>query len=98
MAVKREKNNQQLGISRAPYKTNFDAHLVAYAKKPHDRAGYYVHLEPGNVFVAGGAYMPPAPWLKAIRQSIDREGKAFEKIQQASVHQTFCVHGRFLSS
>jgi uncharacterized protein (TIGR02453 family) len=65
---------------KTPYKTNLGAHLVAHAKKPHDRAGYYLHVEPGNVFLAGGAYMPPAPWLKAIRQSIDREGKAFEKI------------------
>ncbi|MCI0694134.1 DUF2461 domain-containing protein [candidate division KSB1 bacterium] len=65
---------------KTPYKTNLGAHLVAFAQKPHDRAGYYVHLEPGNVFLAGGAYMPPAPWLRAIRQSIDREGKALTKI------------------
>ena len=66
--------------NKTPYKTNLGAHLVAYAEKPHDRAGYYIHVEPGNTFLAGGAYLPPSEWLKAIRQEIDRNGKAFRKI------------------
>lgn len=65
---------------KSPYKTNLGAHLVAYDQKVHDRAGYYIHLEPGNNFLAGGAYLPPAPWLKAIRQAIDERGKEFTKI------------------
>ena len=52
---------------KKPYKTNFGAHLVDSHERPHDRAGYYVHLEPGNSFLAGGAYLPPGPWLNAIR-------------------------------
>ena len=65
---------------KTPYKTNLGAHLVAYAEKPHDRAGYYIHLEPKNTFLAGGAYQPPAQWLKAIRQAIDRNGREFTKL------------------
>lgn len=65
---------------KRPYKTNFGAHLVAYESKVHDRAGYYFHLQPGNCFLAGGAYLPPAPWLKAIRNAIDQKGKNFMKI------------------
>lgn len=65
---------------KTPYKINLGAHLAAHAEKPHDRAGYYIHLEPANTFLAGGAYLPPSPWLKAIRQSIDRNGKEFQKI------------------
>jgi uncharacterized protein (TIGR02453 family) len=65
---------------KTPYKTNFGAHMVAYAAKAHDRAGYYVHLEPGNTFIAGGAYLPPAPWLKAIREAIAVNGNEFTKI------------------
>lgn len=53
---------------KSPYKTNLGAHLVAHADKPHDRAGYYIHLEPGNTFLAGGAHLPSSSWLKAIRQ------------------------------
>ena len=66
--------------NKIPYKTNLGAHLVANAEKPHDRAGYYIHIEPGNTFLAGGAYLPPSPWLKAIRQEIDRNGKELRKI------------------
>ena len=65
---------------KTPYKTSLGAHLVAQAEKPHDRAGYYIHVAPGNTFLAGGAHLPPSPWLRAIRQEIDRDGKEFRKI------------------
>lgn len=65
---------------KSPYKTNFGAHMVATNERPHDRAGYYIHLEPGQSFLAGGAYVPPSPWLNAIRASIDRDGDAFKAI------------------
>lgn len=65
---------------KKPYKTNFGAHLVSTDAKPHDRAGYYIHLQPGNCFLAGGAYMPPALWLKAIREAIDQNGRELMKI------------------
>ena len=54
------------------YKTNFGAFMVRGGKKNGDRfPGYYLHVEPAGSFIAGGAYMPPAPWLKAIREKID---------------------------
>lgn len=65
---------------KTPYKTNMGAHLVAFNEKPHDRAGYYLHLEPGNNFLAGGAYMPPGPWMKAIRAEIDHNAAGLKKI------------------
>ncbi|MBL7826112.1 MAG: DUF2461 domain-containing protein [Saprospiraceae bacterium] len=58
---------------KSPYKTHFGAHVTPAAKKSeiHTRAGYYIHLEPdGASFLAGGAYLPEAVWLKAIRQEI----------------------------
>ncbi len=65
---------------KTPYKTNFGAHLVSSRERPHDRAGYYIHVEPGNSFLAGGAYLPPGPWLNAIRASIDKDGAEFVAI------------------
>lgn len=65
---------------KTPYKTNFGAHMVAHNEKPHDRAGYYIHLEPGNSFLAGGAYMPPGPWMKAIREEIATNADGLRKI------------------
>ena len=65
---------------KKPYKINFGAHLIDTHERPHNRAGYYVHIEPGSCFLAGGAYMPPASWLNAIRESIDANGEQLVKI------------------
>lgn len=67
---------------KSPYKLHFGAHLTAAAKKSeiHSRAGYYVHIGPGETMLAGGAYMPDSPWLKAIRAQIADDPKAFKKI------------------
>lgn len=65
---------------KSPYKINFGAHLTASPTKVHDRAGYYVNLQPGNTFLAGGAYNPGNPWISNIRQEIDYNTKEFKKI------------------
>lgn len=64
------------------YKTHLGAFIVRGGKKNGDRyAGYYVHVEPGNnSMIAGGAYIPPMPWLTAIREKIDEQGDIFMKI------------------
>ena len=63
------------------YKTHFGAFIVRGGRKNGDRfAGYYLHLEPGASFIAGGAYIPPREWLAAIRQRIDNEGDMLEEI------------------
>ena len=64
---------------KSPYKSNFGAIISPGGKKSFS-AGYYIHLEPGNSFFAGGVYMPPAPELHAIRQEIDYNTKEFQKI------------------
>jgi uncharacterized protein (TIGR02453 family) len=63
------------------YKTHFGAFIVRGGKKNGDKfGGYYFHIEPGASIIAGGAYMPPAPWLSAIREKIDEEPDRFRKI------------------
>jgi uncharacterized protein (TIGR02453 family) len=72
----------RFGKDKSPYKTHFGAHVTSAAKKSelHTKAGYYIHLEPGGVFLAGGAYMPEGPWLKAIRSEIHYNGTMFHAI------------------
>jgi uncharacterized protein (TIGR02453 family) len=66
---------------KSPYKSHFGAFIVRGGKKNGDKfAGYYVHIEPGKSIIAGGAYMPPSPWLSAIREKIDNESEQFIKI------------------
>ena len=70
---------------KSPYKTHFGAHISGVAKRSevHTRAGYYLHLGPGESMLAGGAYLPPTPWLTAIRETIAGDGSGFRKILKA---------------
>lgn len=68
--------------NKQPYKTNFGLSLSKTAKRD-DFCGYYLHVEPGKSFAAVGSYMPQPPILAAIRQEIDYQAEAFEKIVQS---------------
>jgi uncharacterized protein (TIGR02453 family) len=67
---------------KSPYKTNFGAFIAKGGKKGVN-AGYYIHVEPGECFLAGGIYMPSGPMLKAIREEIFENIEEFLKIVQA---------------
>ena len=54
---------------KLPYKTNFGASVNKGGKKIH-QAGYYIHLEPGGCFLAGGIYMPMPDLLKKLRSEV----------------------------
>jgi uncharacterized protein (TIGR02453 family) len=64
---------------KRPYKNNLGASLNPGGKRAQT-AGYYLHIEPGGSFLAGGIWMPPGDILKKIRQEIDYNGKEFNKI------------------
>jgi uncharacterized protein (TIGR02453 family) len=67
---------------KSPYKSHLGAFIVRGGKKNGDKfAGYYFHVEPGGKsLIAGGAYMPPAPWLSAIREKISESPDEILKI------------------
>lgn len=60
---------------KSPYKTNFGASLGM--GKGSQKAGYYLHIEPGKSFLAGGVYMPESSVLKEIRKEISAFGEEF---------------------
>ncbi|PLX18706.1 MAG: TIGR02453 family protein [Marinilabiliales bacterium] len=64
---------------KSPYKTNFGGFIVPGGKNA-GYAGYYIHIEPGNCFLAGGIYMPPPDRLKAVRNEIFENTADFKKI------------------
>jgi uncharacterized protein (TIGR02453 family) len=67
--------------NKNPYKTNFGAILLAGGRKiMHEKAGYYIHIEPGNSFLVGGAYLPPSEWIGRIRDRIVSDPEKFKKI------------------
>lgn len=64
---------------KSPYKTNFGASINPGGKKSNI-PGYYVHMEPGKSFLAGGCWGPEPNVLAAIRQEIDYNWEDFTKI------------------
>ncbi|MCU0431641.1 MAG: DUF2461 domain-containing protein [Cytophagaceae bacterium] len=64
---------------KLPYKVNMGASMTAGGKKT-GKAGYYLHIEPGECFLGGGIYMPEPETLKKIRQEIDYNGQELTSI------------------
>jgi uncharacterized protein (TIGR02453 family) len=64
---------------KRPYKVNMGAGFSEHGKMEQE-PGYYIHIEPGKSFIAGGFYMPDSEKLSKIRQEIDYNTKDFLKI------------------
>lgn len=77
--VFRINRDTRFSANKAPYKNNFGAYFAAGGKKSA-LAGYYLHIQPGDCFLAGGAYVPEPARLQAIRQEIDYNLPEFEKV------------------
>ena len=66
---------------KTPYKTHVAAHFVLRGKpKGVEGSGYYLHIEPGEVFLGGGIYMPDGDQLKKIRRAIGGQPDRFRSI------------------
>jgi uncharacterized protein (TIGR02453 family) len=64
---------------KRPYKVNMGAGFSSRGKMEQE-PGYYIHIEPGKSFIAGGLYMPDPPNLAKVRQEIDYNPEKFLKI------------------
>lgn len=73
---------------KRPYKTNMGAGFSPNGKLVQE-PGYYLHIEPGKSFVAGGIYMPDAANLNKIRQEIDYNASKLEKIVNSKKFKSF---------
>jgi uncharacterized protein (TIGR02453 family) len=83
--VFRQNRDIRFSPDKRPYKTNFAAYFSVGGKKSPG-PGYYLHVQPGESFLAGGIWMPPADVIKKIRKEIDYSGKDLESLLQ---HPTF---------
>ncbi len=71
----------RLSPDKSPYKTSLGA-WFNFGGKALPTAGYYLAIEPGASFLAGGMYLPPPRELAAIRQEIDYNLTNFEQLVQ----------------
>lgn len=81
--VFRQHRDIRFSANKDPYKTNFAAYFSPKGKKS-EGPGWYIHLQPGNSFFAGGIWMPMSETLKKIRKEIDYSGHELETIIQDS--------------
>ncbi len=66
---------------KSPYKTSIAAVIIEGGRRNFsEKAGYYIHLEPGNSMIGGGAYLPPASWINRIRKEITSDSESFRDI------------------
>ncbi len=79
--VFRQNRDVRFSANKDPYKTNFGAYFSPGGKKSPG-PGYYMQVQPGNSFLAGGIWMPEADTLKKIRKEIDYSGAELERIEQ----------------
>ena len=71
-AVFRIYRDVRFSKNKIPYKTHFGASLGM--GKGTKISGYYLHIEPGKSFLAGGVYNPEPAVLKQIRNEIRASG------------------------
>lgn len=69
---------------KTPYKTHLAAHFTAAGVGKHVGAGLYFHLDPDELLVGGGVYMPPAPELRLIRNHIAHHAEELRRILRNS--------------
>jgi uncharacterized protein (TIGR02453 family) len=65
--------------NKLPYKTHVAA-VFHHRGNWQGSAGYYFHIEPGEVFLGGGIYMPDSGQLKKIRAAIANRADEFSSI------------------
>ena len=57
----------RFGKDKTPYKSNIGIHFRHARAKDVHAPGYYLHIEPGDVFFGAGIWQPDSPTLLAVR-------------------------------
>lgn len=69
----------RFGKDKSPYKTNTGLHFRHEAGKDAHAPGFYLHIEPGQVFMGAGVWRPDSPTLRKIREGIVEDPKAWKR-------------------
>ena len=68
---------------KSPYKTHVGIYFKHRAAKDVHSPGFYLHLEPGEVFIGAGLWMPDAKTATKIRESIVERTTPWKKAVHA---------------
>ena len=61
----------RFSADKTPYKTNIGIQFRHSAGRDVHAPGFYLHIEPGDCFLAAGMYKPDSPTLGRVRKMID---------------------------
>ena len=64
--------------NKTPYKTSFG--ISFHREKPNFRGGYYLHIQPGNNFIASGFWNPNKEDLFRIRKEMEIDADEMREI------------------
>jgi len=79
---------------KTPYKTNIGIHFRHARGKDVHTPGFYMHIEPSEVYVAAGIWRPESSSLKNIRTLIDEYPSEWKKLsKQLSANSGFELGG-----
>jgi uncharacterized protein (TIGR02453 family) len=87
----------RFSADKSPYKTHAAAQFRHAEGKDVHAPGYYLHLEPGSVFMAAGMWRPDSASLANIRHAIAADPKAWKRVTTAkALASTFTREGESL--
>ena len=83
---------------KTPYKTNIGIQFRHSAGKDVHAPGFYLHIEPGEMFLAAGIWSPDNPTLTSVRTLIDEYPDEWLSIRRklTSSKAGFELHGESL--
>lgn len=73
---------------KRPYKTHMGS-FIAHGGRKSNRAGYYLHIQPGNSIISGGIWSPEAAPLRAVRMEIQDNAEEFKEILNDKKFKTY---------
>jgi uncharacterized protein (TIGR02453 family) len=76
---------------KTPYKTHAAAQFRHRAGKDVHAPGFYVHLEPGDVFVGAGLWRPESEPLRAVRTAIATRPFDWKRVLAAPAFKKLCT-------
>ena len=66
--------------NKPPFKNNVGCQFRHEAGKNAHAPGFYLHIEPGNIFIGGGIYRPDANALFKIRMAIAEKEQQWDQV------------------
>jgi uncharacterized protein (TIGR02453 family) len=73
----------RFSTDKKPYKTNAALWFRVAAERDVEGPGYYLHLEPGQVFMAAGMWHPSSDALRAIREAIVKDARGWKRAKRS---------------